>query len=73
MGKGKGKLQTWFTNIKGGTILIEYKNLRFGRSNYFLKQMQYKLGSNSTILKKKINFTTLPLYHKKKINLQAFW
>ena len=28
MGKGKGKLECWFTNVSGGSVLIEFKNLR---------------------------------------------
>ena len=44
MGKGKGKLECWFTNISGGSVLLEFKNLRRGRSSFFMKQMTHKLG-----------------------------
>lgn len=44
MGKGKGKLDCWFTTLSGGIILFEFKNLRYGRSRYFMIQMTHKLG-----------------------------
>ena len=44
MGKGKGKLECWFTTLPGGIILIEFKNLRYGRAKYFMTQMTHKLG-----------------------------
>ena len=44
MGKGKGKLHHWFIKIRGGIILFELVNLRFGRSKYFIKQMGFKLN-----------------------------
>lgn len=44
MGKGKGKLECWFTNIKGNVILVEFYNLRYGRSKYFMTQLTHKLG-----------------------------
>lgn len=43
MGKGAGKLALWFLLIRPGTIIIEFRNLRPGRSNYFLKQLNHKL------------------------------
>ena len=44
MGKGKGKLEAWFTTIYPGTVLVEFKNLRYGRAFYFCKQVTFKLG-----------------------------
>ena len=44
MGKGKGKLEAWYTTIYPGTILTEFKNLRYGRAFYFCKQLTFKLG-----------------------------
>ena len=52
MGKGKGKLKDWVTQLPSGTNIIEYKNLRYGRSVYFLKQMQFKIRSESVIIRK---------------------
>lgn len=43
MGKGAGKLSTWYTHIRGGVFLIEFKNLRRGRSFYYARQVQHKL------------------------------
>lgn len=50
MGKGKGKLECWFTSVSNGTIFVEFRNLRLGRSKYFLKQLTHKLGLSTKIL-----------------------
>ena len=50
MGKGKGKLECWFTNITNGTILVEFRNLRKGRSIYFMRQLTHKLGLTTKFL-----------------------
>lgn len=44
MGKGKGKLNSWFTIVHAGNILFEVKNLRKGRFDYFSKQIKSRLG-----------------------------
>lgn len=44
MGKGKGKLEAWYTTVYPGVILAEFKNLRYGRAFYFCKQLTFKLG-----------------------------
>lgn len=44
MGKGKGKLNSWFTILNSGSILFEFKNLRSGRFQYFSSQIEAKLG-----------------------------
>ncbi len=43
MGKGAGKLSTWYTQVRGGVTLIEFRNLRYGRARYFAKQVSHKL------------------------------
>ena len=43
MGKGIGKLSTWHTLVSGGTLLVEFKNLRKGRASYFANQVSYRL------------------------------
>lgn len=50
MGKGKGKLNSWFTLVKSGVALFEVKNLREGRFNYFSKQIKSKLGAECLII-----------------------
>ena len=44
MGKGKGKLDSWFTPVSAGVILYEAINLRHGRALYFVRQTTFKLG-----------------------------
>ena len=43
MGKGIGKLSTWFTQLYGGTFIVEFRNLRRGRALYFSKQISSRL------------------------------
>ena len=43
MGKGAGKLATWYTHVHGGIFLIEFSNLRVGRAEHYAVQVQHKL------------------------------
>lgn len=43
MGKGSGKLSTWYTHLHGGVFLVEFQNLRRGRAIYFANQINAKL------------------------------
>lgn len=43
MGKGKGKLMAWFTLMRGGKSIVEFKNLRLGRAQYYSNQVSSKL------------------------------
>ena len=73
MGKGKGKLECWFTNVSGGTILIEFKNLRYGRSKYFITQMTHKLGIPTKCVYNNHIFFNMPLKISKKIFFKPTW
>jgi len=50
MGKGVGKLRTWFAKTMSGAILIETKGVRPGRAAFFFKQMSYKLFNRSRLV-----------------------
>ena len=43
MGKGVGKLSTWYALVPGGTFLLEFKNLRKGRATYYAQQVASRL------------------------------
>lgn len=73
MGKGKGKLECWFTNISGGTFLIEFKNLRKGRADYFMKQMTHKLGIPTQKIFSTRNYYPYPLKTSKRVFFKLFW
>lgn len=36
--------------LPAGVNVVEFRNLRYGRAKYFLKQMQYKLRAKTTII-----------------------
>jgi large subunit ribosomal protein L16 len=73
MGKGKGKLSCWFTNIRGGVTLVEFRNLRWGRSSYFISQLKYKLGVPVSTLYSDVFFFNLPLSKHKSLSIRSFW
>jgi large subunit ribosomal protein L16 len=52
MGKGKGKLAGWATELPAGITIFEFKNLRYGRALYFSKQAAHKLPAKTKIIKK---------------------
>ena len=43
MGKGAGKLSHWHTQLRAGKMVVEFKNLRLGRSKYYSNQVSHKL------------------------------
>lgn len=52
MGKGSGKLNTWVIYIRGGCLIVEFKNLRPGRADYFLKKIRTKITVPSKVVHK---------------------
>ena len=73
MGKGKGKMKMWFINLRAGTTLLELRNLRYGRSIFFLKKFQKKLHGPSWLIKSSNSFTSSNLYITKKVRLKMYW
>jgi ribosomal protein L16/L10AE len=73
MGKGKGKLECWFTNISPGSVLIEFKNLRKGRSSFFMKQMTHKLGVPTKQLFSTNIYMKFPIKITQNIFFRSFW
>lgn len=43
MGKGVGKLDHWYTQLRAGKALVEFKNLRLGRASHYSQQVAHKL------------------------------
>ena len=74
MGKGIGKLAAWVVELPSGLNIFEFKNLRFGRAQYFIKQISYKLPVKSkTNLSPNFKKINLPLTQSKKIYYNSFW
>ncbi len=73
MGKGKGKLECWFTSIPGGVVLIEFRNLRKGRANFFMIQMTRKLGVPTKNIFSTDTYLNFPIKTTKKIFFKTFW
>lgn len=74
MGKGKGKLDGWFSDIPSGINIIEFKNLRYGRSVYFFKQLMHRIPTKCKInFKNKKNKIRITLSKSINVNYDAFW
>jgi large subunit ribosomal protein L16 len=73
MGKGKGKLNAWFIFLRAGTVLVELRNLRFGRSLFFLNRLSKKLHVPSFLLKSSSTFVHSNLLISKKLILKMYW
>ena len=50
MGKGTGKLAAWYSQLYGGSVIFEFKNLRPGRALYFFNQIRFKLPTKTVVL-----------------------
>lgn len=59
MGKGAGKLSAWSIQLRPGTVMIEFKHLRYGRSVYYFKQISHKMPVRVQLLITALGFTTL--------------
>lgn len=73
MGKGKGKVECWFTSVPGGTMLIEFQNLRKGRASFFISQMTHKLGIPTKPIFAINNYLNFPLKNSKRVCFRVFW
>lgn len=73
MGKGAGKLATWFTQIRGGKHIVEFKNLRLGRAIYYGKQVSHKLPVPTTIHRNSTRNIQLTQGRATNPDLQMYW
>lgn len=75
MGKGKGKLSGWVAIISLKTNLFEFKNLRVGRANYYLRQLANKLPIKTQIYSApSVNSTTHSICKPTRlIKSEIFW
>ena len=73
MGKGKGKLSTWFSQIPAGTILFEFKNLRVGRAKYFFREMKHRLPVKTTFIASSDIQIYAPTNYTKPLTFQSLW
>jgi large subunit ribosomal protein L16 len=73
MGKGKGKLAGWSSEVPAGLYITEVKNLRYGRSIYFLKQMGWRLATKTRINANRNKYTPLTLKSNIYIRYTVIW
>lgn len=73
MGKGKGKLDGWSSEVPAGLNLVEFKNLRYGRSVYYCRQILYKFPSSAYIVSKRSKFIPLVLDNSIQVPYDIVW
>ena len=73
MGKGAGKLSTWFTQIRSGKQVVEFKNLRKGRALYYSKQVAHKLPVPTSVHSLLTRNVKLVQSRRSNPDLQMFW
>ena len=74
MGKGKGKLNDWYSKLPYGKVLLEYKNLRRGRFIYYFNQLKHRLSSKVRPVEKHISAkrASLPVKASHKMTASQF-
>lgn len=73
MGKGKGKLAGWSTELPAGKPIFELKNLRPGRAVYFTRQLMFRIPARTKILYSKTHYTPLTLKRSKTVTYNVIW
>lgn len=73
MGKGKGKAKKWYVYIRGGINIVEFWNLRKGRSLYFMRQLSYRLTTPTAPLFNNFFYYSYPFDPSKRIFLRTYW
>ena len=72
MGKGCGKLKTWYTPVRGGVTLMEFKNLRSGRALFFFRCFRMGLRTADFSLIRQSNTLVRPLSRSTLHNVLPF-
>ena len=73
MGKAKGKLSIWCTQLYVGTVLIEFKNLRIGRVLYYTRQVSFRVKSQLKLFYRHFYQRGLPVSKSKRSTSRSFW
>ena len=73
MGKGKGKLAGWSSEVPAGVFLFELKNLRRGRALYFCNQMSHRVSSLTRVYSLFSKQTHVTININKKISYNTIW
>lgn len=73
MGKGAGKLSHWYTQMRSGKFIVEFKNLRLGRASYYSKQVAHKLPVESIFVLQPTRIIKLVGGSRTSPTLLSFW
>lgn len=73
MGKGAGKLANWYTQIRSGKTIVEFKNLRLGRSMHYSTQVSHKLPVPSKFVSQQVKSLKLVGGSRTNPQLLSYW
>ena len=73
MGKGAGKLDHWYTQLRAGKVLVEFKNLRLGRAAHYSQQVSHKLPVPSTFISQPTKNVKITGCTRTNPSLLSFW
>jgi ribosomal protein L16 len=73
MGKGKGKVEIWFCQLRPLTFLFEFVNLRSGRARFFFKQMSHRLQIPTKFIFQNKKYISGPCSNSNKHFFKVFW
>ena len=73
MGKGKGKLAGWASEVPAGLFIVELRNLRYGRAKYFCNQIRYRLPAKTKFIAKHQRRVKLILNPSKEVFYDVIW
>ena len=71
MGKGTGKLAGWVADLPSGINILEFKNLRTGRANYYCRQVKLKVAAKSKIVWLYDTKVSLPFTSSRKVRYMS--
>ena len=72
MGKGKGKLAGWVSQLSPGVTMFEFRNLRPGRARYYYEQVAHRLPVKSSFTRTTLTTIPLILDSSRKISFACF-
>ena len=73
MGKGKGRLCGWFAIVNPGRIIVETRNLRYGRFKFFVRQFVSKLSPSTTMVHSSRLILDTSKHSPLRVRRRTFW
>ena len=73
MGKGKGKLAGWCSDVPSGIFIVEFRNIRPGRVIYFSNQLLFRLTAGVRLVWRFPKLVPLAITNSLRIRYNSIW